>query len=225
MLAVDAAGLACSVALAVDDRVASTERFESPHGQAERVLPMVDRALRQAGLSPAAVDVVVVTVGPGSFTGIRAGLAAARGITVATGARLIGVTSFEAVAAAATPHNRHLLVALESRRENLYVQLFDPRRGAVGKPAAMSPATLGDAVKATIGVRPLLIAGDAAQRAAASLSERTDTIVAKAAAPDAIGALRAALRRLHCDEENSTARPLYLRPPGVTSPPSTENQA
>src|SRR6266851_9911888 len=91
ILALDSAGLACSVAVALGDRVLGAERIEGMHGQAEALLPMVDRAMRKAGLPPAALDLVAATVGPGSFTGIRVGLAAARAIALATGARLIGV--------------------------------------------------------------------------------------------------------------------------------------
>src|SRR5215469_16402018 len=117
-LAVDSAGLACSAVVAVGDTVLFAARVESRHGQAEVLLPIVDSAMRKAGLTPAALDLVAVSVGPGSFTGIRVGLAAARGIALATGARIVGVSNFEAVAATISASRRHaaqsLLVALES---------------------------------------------------------------------------------------------------------------
>jgi tRNA threonylcarbamoyladenosine biosynthesis protein TsaB len=215
-LALDAAGLACSVAVAVRDVIAYTERVEEPHGQTERLLPMADRALSRAGLSPAVLDLVAVTVGPGSFTGIRVGLAAARGIALATGARLIGVTSFDAVAATHAKRGRFLLVALESRRESLFVQFFGPHCDPIGEPAAIVPAELGDAVNATAGSTPLLIAGDAARRVAVLLSSRAETTVLNDSPPDAVGALRAALWRSRFSEQNNAARPVYLRSPGVT---------
>jgi tRNA threonylcarbamoyladenosine biosynthesis protein TsaB len=217
-LALDAGGVMCSAAVAVDDILACAERCESPRGQAEILLPMADRVLSEAGLSPAALDLLAVTVGPGSFTGIRIGLAAARGIAVATGARLIGVTSFHAVAVSAARHDQWLLVALESRREDVYVQLFDPWHRPLGEPAAMCPQILADAVNAAIGTLPLMIAGDAAQRAAASLSRRTGITVLQDSAPDAVGALGAALRHLRLGEGTGTAKPFYLRPAGVTPP-------
>jgi hypothetical protein len=80
------------------------------------------------------------------------------------------------------------------------------------------PAGLGDVVNAMIGSLPLLIAGDAAQRAAVMFSQRPDTTVSTDSAPDAIGALRAALRRLRIGERDNGARPLYLRPPDVMLP-------
>lgn len=216
VLAIDAAGLAASVAVGVGDAIAYAERSEKMHVQAESMLPMVDRALNRVGLTPAALDLVAVTVGPGSFTGIRVGLAAARGIARATGALLIGVTSFDAVAVTHANRGCFLLVALESRRADLFVQLFDPQCDPIGEPAAIMPAELGDVLDARIGAAPLLIAGDATQRAAVRLSHRADTAIVSVSPPDAVGVSRAALWRWRVGGQNYTARPLYLRSPGVT---------
>jgi tRNA threonylcarbamoyladenosine biosynthesis protein TsaB len=218
-LAIDSAGSACSAVVAAGDTILSAERVEGSHGQAEALMPMVDYTMRKAGLPPAALDLVVTTVGPGSFTGIRVGLAAARGIALSTSAQLAGVSSFEAVAfGLAQPDDgdlRFVLVALESRREDIYVQLFDRLRVAVGQPAAVMPATLGTAVSAAIGAAPLLIAGDAAQRAALALAKYADASILEGSAPDAVGALRAGLHRWR-GERVEAPQPLYLRPPDVT---------
>jgi tRNA threonylcarbamoyl adenosine modification protein YeaZ len=143
------------VAVSLGEEVVAEERIGTMHGQAEELLPLVDRAMREAGQMPGALDLVVATVGPGSFTGIRVGLAAARGIALATGARLIGVTSFDAVAVLAVrndwPETRSLLVALESRREDFYVQFFDSHGYALGEPAAIMPFSLRGAVAEAIG--------------------------------------------------------------------------
>jgi tRNA threonylcarbamoyladenosine biosynthesis protein TsaB len=227
ILAIDSAGLACSAVVAVGDTILSAERVETRHSQAEALMPMVDAAMRRAGLPPAALDLVAATVGPGSFTGIRVGLAAARGIALATDAQLVGVSSFEAVAAGlaqglAPPDCgdvQFLLIALESRREDLYVQLFAIPWNPVGPPASMMPAALGEAVNAAVGSAPLLIAGDAAQRAALVLSNCADTIIVEDSAPDAVGVLRAGLRRWRSGAVDAP-RPLYLRPPDVTLPSS-----
>ena len=219
-LALDSAGLACSVAVSLGEEVVAEERIDTLHRQAEALLPLVDKAMREAGQVPAALDLVVATVGPGSFTGIRAGIAAARGIALATGARLIGVTSFDAVAVRAARSDcwetRFLLIALESRREDLYVQFFDRHGGAIREPAAIMPFLFREAVAATIGANPLLVAGDAAQRAAAALAQRRDTAVLEDSAPGAVGTLRAGLRLLQLGSAVDSPRPLYLRPPDVT---------
>src|SRR5487761_719063 len=94
VLAIDAAGAACSAAVAAGERLLAAERVESAHGQAEQLMPLIDRTMRRAGLAVAALDLIAATVGPGSFTGLRAGLAAARGIALASGRPLFGVTGF-----------------------------------------------------------------------------------------------------------------------------------
>lgn len=220
VLAIDSAGSACSVAVGFGGMVVAEGRIDTMHGQAEAVLPLVDKTMREAGQVPAALDLVMATIGPGSFTGIRVGLAAARGIALATGARLLGVTSFDAVGSGAALSDcseiRFLLIAIESRRQDLYVQFFDPRGDPLREPAAIMPFMLGEVVAATVGARPLLIAGDAAQRASAALTQRPDTAVLADSAPGAVGALRAGLRRQRLGKATDAPRPLYLRPPDVT---------
>jgi tRNA threonylcarbamoyladenosine biosynthesis protein TsaB len=221
VLALDSAGSGCSVVLAAGDTVLAAERCENPRGQTERLLPIVDAVMRKSGLSAAALDIVGATIGPGSFTGIRIGLAAVRGIALATGARSVGVTGFEAVATNLAPraHERgasFLLIALESRREDLYIQLFDHAHHPLGDPIAAMPAALDETVKGLTGEAPLVIAGDAAQRAAHMLLARSGMIVVEGSAPDATGVLRAVLRRARSGELHGAPLPLYLRPPDVT---------
>jgi tRNA threonylcarbamoyladenosine biosynthesis protein TsaB len=207
------------VAVAAGDRVLCVEHRAMAHGQAEALLPMVDRAMREARLAASDLDFVAVTTGPGSFTGIRIGLAAARGIALALDVPLIGVTGFEAAAAAVCdpdPGDQFLLVALESRRADLYVQLFNPARHALGAPAAVMPEALPGIVTGAAGGNPLAITGDAAVRAAAALAAGGCVSVVEDGEPAAIGTLRAALRRWRRGERDNPARPLYLRSPDVT---------
>ena len=218
VLAIDAAGSACSVAVGLGQRILACKQIEILHGQAEALLPLVDGSMREAGQEPSALEAIVVTVGPGSFTGIRVGLAAAHGIALATGARLIGVTSFAAVAAARRALSEFLLVALESRREDLFIQFFGAAGSPFTDPAVVTPLALGDAIDAAVGKVPLLIAGDAAARAAAALGHREDTRVVEDSAARAVGTLRAGLRLIRLGRANDPLRPLYLRAPDVTLP-------
>jgi tRNA threonylcarbamoyladenosine biosynthesis protein TsaB len=220
VLALDSAGSGCSVLIADGETVLAVERVETVHGQAERLLPMVDAVMRKAGLSASALDIVGTTTGPGSFTGIRIGLATVRGIALATRARSVGVTAFEAVAAGLPlrAHERDagfLLVALESRREDLYIQFFDHALRRLGHPTAALPAQLDEALS-RLGAAPLFVAGDAAQRAANMLLPRSDIIVVEGSAPDATGVLGAVLHHARSGELHSPPLPLYLRPPDVS---------
>jgi tRNA threonylcarbamoyladenosine biosynthesis protein TsaB len=189
-------------------------------GQAEALLPMVDAAMRAAPFEVSALDIIAATVGPGSFTGIRVGLAAARGIAFAAALPLIGITGFEAVAASVDrgcgADASLLLVALESRRAELYVQLFDGDR-QLGAPAAVLPPELGFMISESCADRFLLVAGNAAHRAASALAGRPRTMVAEEP-PAVVGVVREALRRWRRGEPYVRAEPLYLHPPGVTLP-------
>lgn len=170
-------------------------------------MPMVDAAMREAGLAAGDLEAIAVSLGPGGFTGIRVGLAAAHGIALAAGARLVGVSSFAAVAARL---EGQALVALDSRRADLYVQLFSPD----SEPDAVLPERLGDWLAAHGVKGPVAIAGDAAEAAAAALSGGARAL--PGTAPDASGVLAAARKILASGAAPALPRALYLRPPDVT---------
>ena len=221
-LALDATGFACSVVVATGKNVLARERLATRHGQAERLLLMIDDAIRRAGLLPSAIDLIGVVVGPGSYTGIRVSLSAARGIALATKAQLIGVTGFEATAANLVPsvitNGSFLLIALESRREDLFIQIFDRTGGPLLRARAVRPALLSATLSDAIGEAPLLVAGDAAERALSALALRPDTTAIESSAPDAVGLLRAVLTHWRAGERGGKPLPLYLRAPDVTLP-------
>jgi tRNA threonylcarbamoyladenosine biosynthesis protein TsaB len=223
LLGIETAGSRCSVAAASGRAILAAESRPMRHGHGEALMPMVDRVMAAAVLAPRQLGLVAAAIGPGGFTGIRAGLAAAQGIAIAIGARLIGVTGFAAVAHACRAEPRRdgamLLVALDSRREDFYVQLFTPDALApVGLPRAVLPDRLIDYLGAAAGPAPLLIAGDAAESIVAALSGRRDFEIVRDSAPDALGVVAAALDAAKSAPTEDPVRPLYLRPPDVTLP-------
>jgi len=208
VLAIDAAGSACSAAVGSGRRVLAHRRAEMRHGHAEALLPLIDATMREAGVAAAALQAVAVSTGPGGFTGIRTGLAAATGIALAAPAALIGVTSFAAVAAAVGPGPQPLLVALDSRRREFYVQVYEPGGTPRGEAEAVAPETLAARVTG-----PLRVAGDAAEAAVAALAGCAGVTPVPGSAPDALGVLAAAR-----DHDCASPDPVYLRPPDVTLP-------
>ena len=138
VLAFDSCLGACSAAL-LDEGGPIAARYEQmPRGQAERLVPMVEEVRAEAGLAWSAIDLVCVTIGPGSFTGVRIGLAAAQGFAIACDLPILGVTTLEALACAAPP-GRPALVAIDARRGQLYAQPFAAGGVPLAPPQALAP--------------------------------------------------------------------------------------
>jgi tRNA threonylcarbamoyl adenosine modification protein YeaZ len=119
ILVIDTATAACSVALVDGDALVDERHERVGRGHAERLVPMVESLL--AGRRP---DSILVDCGPGSFTGVRVGLAAAHGLAIGWGVPLAGYSSLAAVAAAAGPAGGEIAVALEGGHGQLFVQTF-----------------------------------------------------------------------------------------------------
>jgi len=218
ILAIDAAGASCSVALWSGGRVAAHRFLAMGRGQSERLVPMIGDVMAEWGGAFDDLDAIAVTTGPGGFTGVRIGLATARGLALARGLPVIGITTFEVVAAAAAPAERagrRVVAAIDSKRAAVFLQAFEADLVAAGPPAEVPTADLPGALPAGA----LLLTGDAAVQVAAVLAAagRGDVVVAAAAGP-ADAALLAARAALRDPAAAGPAEPVYLRPPDVTPP-------
>ena len=98
VLAFDTALGACSVAAWSEGEILAARHQRLERGHAEALMPMVEAVRAEAGLAYDEFDLIAVTVGPGTFTGLRIGLAAARGLALASGVALVGLTTLEVVA-------------------------------------------------------------------------------------------------------------------------------
>jgi tRNA threonylcarbamoyl adenosine modification protein YeaZ len=158
ILAIDTALEACSVAAldTEDPARAVHESQEMSRGHAEALMPMVDRILSQAGHEVHDFDRIVVTTGPGSFTGLRVGIAAARGLALAAGKPAIGLTTLAAFAAPLIATNDAIPVvsAIDARHDHVYLQVFGARGLTLVKPSLLD---IRDAVRASLGGPPRLI--------------------------------------------------------------------
>lgn len=184
-------------------------------GQAEVLVPMILDVLDEAGCGFPAVDRFGVTMGPGAFTGLRIGLAVARGLALATGRPLVGITTFDAVVqglAGEAIGGRRILVAIESRRDDLFVQLFGSNRTPLGPPEGLRP----DRVAQGLPAGPMLVAGDGAPHLRAALAGRPDVVFADGTGvPDAAVVARLAASR---EPDAAPPAPFYLRPPDARLP-------
>ncbi len=215
ILALDSATNACSAALWREGAVTAHRLEPAERGQAERLMPLVLEVLGEAGTEVAALDLLAVTRGPGSFTGLRVGLAAARGMALAAGIPCLGVTTLEAVAAGVEESvPGPLLVVLDAKRADVYAQAFDPSGQPLGEPGAVMPGELATLVAGD----PVTLVGDAAKTAAEALAEagRQVRLADAPGYPDA--RVIAAIAAGRWDGKAETPDPLYLRPPDARLP-------
>ncbi|HEX4554203.1 MAG TPA: tRNA (adenosine(37)-N6)-threonylcarbamoyltransferase complex dimerization subunit type 1 TsaB [Xanthobacteraceae bacterium] len=212
VLAIDTALEACSAAVLDTERggILASESIPMLRGHAEALLPLVSRVMTEAGMEFTALDRVAVTVGPGSFTGLRVGVSAARGIAVAAGKPAVGLTTLAALAAPyiAIDDMTPLVAAIDARNDQVYMQMF----GAAGR-SLIQPrvASLRDAVRDAANARARLVGSAAAMMAAAwPASVQPPPVVDAARAPiiDWVAHLGAAAA-----QALSLPKPLYLRAP------------
>jgi tRNA threonylcarbamoyl adenosine modification protein YeaZ len=212
ILAIDTALEGCSAAVLDTERgaITASETLSMKRGQAEAVMPLIARVMNKAALEFAALDRIAVTTGPGSFTGLRVGISAARGIALAAGKPAIGLSTLSAFAAPyiAADDSSSVVSVIDARHEHVYLQIF----GSGGRtlvPPRIAP--LREAVRASM-TAPARIVGSAAELVAAgwSKSAQPPILVDQRAAPDIgwIARLGAA-----ADDAHAPPKPLYLRAP------------
>lgn len=209
ILALDAASARASVGVVVESSLVASRIATEARGAAMRLAVLADEVLAAAGLRPGSLDMIAVTVGPGSFTGIRAALALAHGIGLAAQVPVIGVTVGEALASSLPAlGGRSLWAATDSRRSRVFLE-HDGVVEAVALEALPRPG------------RPVAVAGDAAVAVAARLAARGDDVMLTDARLPLIrhvamaGAARADGRLTPLP-----AQPLYVDPPEVRLPQS-----
>ena len=221
ILALDASRAACSVAVIRDGAIVAAEGAAMARGQAEAMMPMVARVLAKADMKAADAGIVAVPVGPGSFTGIRIALSAARGLALATGARIVGIDGFRAALEAAGAA-RPAVVAIDSGRGDWFARRF--ARDAADDTA---PAQLGAADIAALFppdafdlVAPddLVASVTALQRLPAKARHRPLDLARLAIAAAQLAARIETDRGRGPDGAALPPRPLYIAPPAITMP-------
>src|SRR2546421_4091853 len=138
VLAIDTALGACAAAVldSAAGAILASESLSMLRGHAEAVMPLIARVMDAARCEFADLDRIAVTVGPGSFTGLRVGISAARGIALATAKPAIGLSTLSALAA---PHvaaraNHAIIAAIDARNEQVYFHVFAPNGTTIVAP-------------------------------------------------------------------------------------------
>jgi tRNA threonylcarbamoyl adenosine modification protein YeaZ len=211
VLAIDTALGACAAAIYDSDHgvVMARESREMVRGHAEALMPLIARVMDEAMFEFAELDRIAVTVGPGSFTGLRVGLSAARGIALAAGRPAVGVSTLAAYAAPAisADSTQTVVAAIDARHAQVFIQVFGPG-GRTLAPARH--AKMVDALPQIEG--PVHLVGSAAEALAQAWPQdgQAPTVAAPQPAPDIewvakLGAV--------ANSQSAPANPLYLRAP------------
>jgi tRNA threonylcarbamoyl adenosine modification protein YeaZ len=210
LLVIDTSADRCAVGVAIDDRAPVVRQAEVGRAHAERLMPMVEEAMAAAGLDFADLSRIAVTIGPGSFTGVRIGVAAARGLALATGAKAVGIGTLavHAEAARAVAGAVPVVVAIAASRGEIYAQRFVADGSPDGPPQLGAPETFAGLTTA-LAAGAVVLAGSGAGSLAAATGG-ANRIVHRDAVPDVSALLRLALR---APETSGPPRPVYLRPP------------
>jgi tRNA threonylcarbamoyladenosine biosynthesis protein TsaB len=217
-LGFDSAGAGASAAILRGDRIVA-ERVAMERGQAETLIPLIGDVLVEAGLDASELDLIAVTVGPGSFTGLRIAIATARGLSSASGVPALGISSFDAVAAQVESdmlRGRHLLVALDTKRDDFYLQVYDEAEKLSKNGALLSPS----AIAAWLPAGRFLVAGDAAGRVLPFLTGLEIELCPGSERVRAADVARLAAARWRPGDRADSPRPVYLRAPDVRLPPA-----
>jgi tRNA threonylcarbamoyladenosine biosynthesis protein TsaB len=207
ILAIDTALDACAAGVLDTGagRLIARETQSMKRGHAEALMPLIGRVMAQAGVGFTALDRIAATTGPGSFTGLRVGLSAARGLALAAEKPVVGVTTLTAYAAPVVSANNQppVIAAIDARHDQVYFQVVSGDGGALISPRV---APIAEALAASRFGAPHLVGNAAALLADAAPPVQVDMLPA----PDItwVAWLGAAV-----NPETAFARPYYLRAP------------
>ncbi len=216
ILAFDTTAAQCSIILQKDREVLSSYNEYMDFGQSEVLLPQIEKMLKQNNLNFSDIGLLLVCVGPGSFTGVRASVAAARVFPFACpGLAVGGISAFDAYIRGFGPDELADInaVVIETKREDFYVQLYDRERRKIDTPQAMTYDALIDALR----YKKVSLTGDGVER---FLNRPSGLSLHCIKMPEAlpIELLVECGLQFYNDKKLDFPKPLYLRAPDVTLP-------
>ncbi len=206
VLGLDTCLSSCSVAVLDGERVLASAREVMARGHQERLAPMAQAVMAEAGLAFDRIDRIAVTVGPGSFTGLRVGIAFGKGLALALDRPAVGIGTLEALAAEVSGL---VFPAIDARRGQLYLQAFEDGRPLMA-PDALSAETAAARIAELSMGRAFALVGSGAALLA-DLMPSAQVIAAE-------GADARHVARLAAARTPAPLKPLYLRAPDAKLP-------
>ncbi len=150
ILAIDTATLAGSIAVLSDDQILGEAGFNLGRKHTERLLPEMDWLFSRLSLEPKMIEGIAVGIGPGSFTGVRVGLATAKGLAAGLAAPIVGISSLDALAHAVRFYPGPILALLDARKGELFARFYSGGNSfsAAGEPMVLLPEKLAALIPA-----------------------------------------------------------------------------
>ena len=162
----------CSAALASEGKLLVECNLQLGNTHSEQLMPTIDMLLGSAGLEPADVDAVAVSIGPGSFTGIRIGLATAKGLSYGLGKPLIGVPTMQVMAFGCYAASGLIMPLIDAQKGRVYFSIFRWQDGALLEIVPVAIADARQAIAIAAGYQmPVTVVGEAAPDYSEALSE------------------------------------------------------
>ena len=202
-----------SVSAVEDGRVLASAEHEVENAHAEQLIGLVERVLAEAGWTKSSLDRLAVGIGPGSFTGLRVGIALAQGIALGLDRPLAGIGSLRAMARGVPAEEPRLRVpVLDARRNELFVAAYGADHAAVLAPLAIPRATAQEELASLLRGQAFVLVGDGSSLLGADLPriQRADL--------DLPHASWVAVLAGEVDPAAAVAEPEYVRGPGATLP-------
>lgn len=223
-LALDTAFSACSVALEDKGKVVASKTLVQRRGQAETLVPLVDKLLKDAGARPNDINEIVLIAGPGTFAGVRIATAFARTLALANGARIMGLTSFEALAGTLYQEkkvgtNNTVLALVPGKRGEISAEIMAFKKGRLESMKGPATMALGKLAEFVQDKQPIVAGPDLAENL-----KHAKGLTPKAVFdfwPTAVQLLVLAANLSGKDFKESVS-PFYLRPPDATPQPKPQ---
>ena len=220
VLAIETATSVCAAAVVQDGRVLAESSVNRRFVHAERLMGLIDEVMQKSAIKLSGLDAVAVSIGPGSFTGLRIGLSAGKGIAYGLSKPIVSVPTLEALAsriAGTVPDGDFILSALDARRDEVYCQLFKVQQGNLA-PVWQERAMSINGMLTAVDNRRVNISGDAREKIKAAMTgvhPGVDVVFAKddlsLCSAGSVGLLGEQLLLRGCIAEASTLEPRYIK--------------
>jgi tRNA threonylcarbamoyl adenosine modification protein YeaZ len=221
VLGIETSGRSCGCAVVEDDRLLGQKVSDLPGEHVEKLVQLIGNLLEETSLEMESLEGVAVSLGPGSFTGLRIGLATAKGICFGTGLPLAGVPSLDAMAETVSPWDGNIVTTRDARRGEIYVATYRSAGCSVARTSdyfALKPEEVAGVIAGIAEQGRTIVSGDALERYGGLLRRALPAEVLFAPgelwtpSPPSVAAIGVRMFEEGKTLDMGNSEPLYLRP-------------